>query len=211
MPVPETTQTRPLLYSFRRCPYAIRARMALFYADVKVQLQEVSLRDKPANMLAVSAKGTVPVLVLPGGQVLDESLAIMHWALDHADPGQWRQPGLADDTEALVASNDGRFKHWLDRYKYADRYPEQAPEHYRAECERYLQALEKRLQAHRFLQHDAPALADVALFPFIRQFCFVDQAWFKQAPYKALQRWLDYFLQSTTFKEVIHKNQSWTL
>ena len=211
MPAPTSSLPPPILYSFRRCPYAIRARMALRYAGIEVELREVSLRNKPEQMLAASAKGTVPVLVLPDGQVIDESLAMMHWALDHSDPGRWRVPELAATSDALIAQNDGPFKHWLDRYKYADRHPEHRPEHYRGECERLILPLEQRLHSHRFLHGEQPALADVALFPFIRQFCFVDPAWFETAPYSGLQAWLAYFLESPLFNEVMQKKPLWTL
>ena len=211
MPAPTSSLPLPILYSFRRCPYAIRARMALRYAGIEVELREVSLRNKPEQMLAASAKGTVPVLVLPDGQVIDESLAIMHWALDHSDPEQWRVPALAATSDGLIAQNDGPFKHWLDRYKYADRYPEHTAEHYRGECERLLQPLEKRLQSSRFLQGEQPVLADVALFPFIRQFCFVDPAWFEASAYGGLKAWLSYFLAAPLFNEVMQKKPLWTL
>ena len=114
----------PVLYSFRRCPYAIRARMALAVAGMAVELREVLLRDKPEAMLEVSAKGTVPVLQLPDGWVIDESLEVMDWALTQNDPEDWAD--TCADTEALIAYCDGPFKGWLDKYKYADRHPEQS-------------------------------------------------------------------------------------
>ena len=120
----------PVLYSFRRCPYAIRARMAICYAGVPVELREILLKNKPPGMLAASPKGTVPVLVLPDGRVLDESCDVMRWALAIHDPDNWMDPALSREASRLIAENDGSFKTHLDHYKYADRYPEQTPVHY---------------------------------------------------------------------------------
>jgi glutathione S-transferase len=134
-----TTETRPVvpvLYSFRRCPYAIRARIAIHYSGFKVLLREVVLRNKPPSLLSYSPKGTVPVLILPGGQVIDESYEIMVFSLQHNDPDNWLEKSDALSramAQELIAQNDGEFKFWLDRYKYSDRYPEQSAEYYRAQ------------------------------------------------------------------------------
>ncbi|WP_461482584.1 glutathione S-transferase [Porticoccus sp.] len=199
----------PILYSFRRCPYAIRARMALHYAAVPVALREVLLKDKPQAMLSVSAKGTVPVLVLPEGSVLDESCDVMRWALARNDPDHWWDDALAGQIEQLVQQNDVVFKPLLDRYKYADRYPEYSVGHYRAEGERFLQELEARLQQSRFLLGDSLGFADVALLPFIRQFALVDRDWFDAAPYPRLQAWLQALLASEWFLGVMAKYPPW--
>ncbi|WP_421523011.1 glutathione S-transferase [Pseudomonas yamanorum] len=186
-----------VLYSFRRCPYAMRARMALRYSGVAVQIIEVSLKAKPAEMLALSPKGTVPVLSVDG-RVIDESLAIMGWALAQSDPEGWL---LEDDgaTQALIEENDQGFKYQLDRYKYAERYPEQPMEQYRAEGEVFLSKLEGLLAQREYLLAGHLSLADVALAPFVRQFAHVDREWFGRAPYPRLQAWLQRFLESPLF------------
>ncbi len=192
-----------VLYSFRRCPYAMRARMALRYSGVALQIIEVSLKAKPAEMLALSPKGTVPVLSVDG-RVIDESLAIMRWALAQNDPEGWL---LGDDeaTQALIEENDQGFKHQLNRYKYAERYPEQPMEHYRAEGEVFLVKLEGLLTEREYLLAGHLSLADVALAPFVRQFAHVDREWFGRAPYPRLQAWLQRFLESPLFIAVMAK------
>lgn len=192
-----------LLYSFRRCPYAMRARLALRYSGVCVRIIEVSLKAKPAEMLALSPKGTVPVLSV-NGEVIDESLAIMQWALAQHDPDNWRLQG-DPSVLALIDENDQGFKYHLDRYKYAERYPEHPMEHYRAEGEVFLQKLEGLLADRAYLLAHHPSLADMALAPFVRQFAHVDRDWFARAPYPRLQRWLEAFLQSPLFIGVMAK------
>ncbi|QQD57232.1 glutathione S-transferase [Pseudomonas fluorescens BBc6R8] len=192
-----------VLYSFRRCPYAMRARMALRYSGLAVQIIEVSLKAKPAEMLALSPKGTVPVLSVDG-RVIDESLAIMRWALAQNDPEGWL---LGDDraTQALIEENDQGFKHQLNRYKYAERYPEYPMEHYRAEGEVFLMRLEGLLAEREYLLAGHLSLADVALAPFVRQFAHVDREWFGRAPYPRLRAWLQRFLESPLFIAVMAK------
>ena len=194
----------PILYSYRRCPYAMRARMALSYAGVMVDIREISLKDKPAHMLQVSPKGTVPVLVFPEGQVIDESLEIMSWALRQKDVDGWLK---ADDLQMqqLIAENDGQFKQNLDRYKYAIRFPEHAAEYYRTQGEEFLAKLELRLHQTSFLIGDAISLADIAIFPFVRQFAAVDNAWFESTDYLKLKIWLKYMVESALFKRVMKK------
>ncbi len=195
--------SQALLYSFRRCPYAMRARLALRYSGATVQIVEVSLKAKPAEMLALSPKGTVPVLSVEG-RVIEESLAIMQWALAQHDPEDWLLGGDPSALE-LIAENDGAFKHHLNRYKYAERYPEQPMEHYRAEGEVFLQKLEGLLAGREFLLADHLSLADVALAPFVRQFAHVDREWFASTPYRRLQAWLQRFLESPLFIAVMAK------
>ncbi|MGY1490489.1 glutathione S-transferase [Methylobacillus pratensis] len=198
--------TQPILYSYRRCPYAMRARMALHYAGIAVDIREIALKAKPAHMLQVSPKGTVPVLVLPDGAVIDESLDIMRWALQQHDPEDWLgNPALLARAESLIAENDGAFKRALDRYKYAIRFPEQPPEAYRGQGEAFLQQLESRLQQQSYLLGDHAGLADVAIFPFVRQFSMVDPAWFEAAPYPRLRAWLQAWLASVRFAAVMQK------
>ncbi|MBD8095027.1 glutathione S-transferase [Pseudomonas fluorescens] len=192
-----------LLYSFRRCPYAMRARLALRYSGVPVQIIEVSLKAKPAEMLTLSPKGTVPVLCV-NGRVIEESLEIMQWALAQHDPDNWSLQG-DPRVQALIAENDQVFKHHLNRYKYAERYPEQPMEHYRAEGEEFLQKLDTLLAGRDFLLAEHLSLADVALAPFVRQFAHVDREWFACTPYHRLQAWLQRFLESPLFVAVMAK------
>jgi len=199
----------PILYSFRRCPYAIRARMALHYAGVQVELREILLRDKPASMLAASTKGTVPVLILPEGTVLDESYDVMHWAIEQYDPDGWWSDSVEAEISGLIQENDGKFKTHLDHYKYFDRYPEQSMEYYRSQAEIFLAVLEKKLTTGRYFLGNSISIADVAIFPFVRQFSFVDKDWFDGAPYPNLQSWLDNFLGSDLFLSVMGKHAVW--
>ncbi|MCU1752242.1 glutathione S-transferase [Pseudomonas sp. 6D_7.1_Bac1] len=198
----------PTLYSFRRCPYAMRARMALRYSAVPLDIVEVSLKAKPPEMLALSSKGTVPVLSLEG-RVIEESLEIMQWALEQNDPQDWLlkdDPVAQQRGAALIEENDQVFKLHLNCYKYAERYPEHPMEHYRAEGEVFLRKLDELLQQQAFLVEDHLSLADIALAPFIRQFAHVDRDWFAQTPYRHLQAWLQSILESALFSAVMAKH-----
>jgi glutathione S-transferase len=190
----------PILYSFRRCPYAIRARMALKYSGIAVEIREVKLNNKPQQMLDYSPKGTVPVLIT-NGEVIDESLDIMLWAISQHDPNNWQVEGF----EQLIDQNDNVFKKHLDQYKYFIRYPEHSKEYYRQQGEIFLQQLEQRLEKHKYLLCEQITIADVAIFPFIRQYAHVDKQWFDQTPYQQLQTWLNEFLQSDLFHAVMKK------
>lgn len=191
----------PKFFSFRRCPYAIRARLALAISGVAVDTVEVSLRDKPAALVAASAKATVPVLVLADGQVLDESLDIMRWALEQNDPEDW----LSGTDAALIATNDGAFKQLLDAYKYAD--PE-ARDDARDAAVALLGPLEARLADRANLAGHRRTLVDMALLPFVRQFAMVDRAWFDACPLPHLQRWLARHLASPLFESVMARASS---
>lgn len=201
--------TLPILYSFRRCPFAIRARMALHYAGVTLELREVLLRNKPPAMLLASAKATVPVLVLPDGRVIDESVDIMRWALESNDPDDWWRNELTKASLALIHQCDFEFKTHLDHYKYADRHPEKPAMFYREQAEGFLAGLEQKLTQNRFLLDDHLTFTDVAIFPFIRQFAMVDKTWFDQAPYPGLQFWLQSLLDSVLFTNVMTKYPPW--
>ena len=193
----------PQLYSFRRCPYAMRARLAVAVAEVPVVLREILLCDKPQAMLALSPKGTVPVLRLPSGEVIDESRAVMDWALAQNDPLHW----LANKDEALIDLFDTDFKHHLDRYKYATRYPEEAVDvgEQRDHCAQLLQPLEARL-THGWLGGAAPAYTDVALLPFVRQFRIADKLWFDEhLDLPKVRAWVLRFLDWPSFLRVMQK------
>jgi glutathione S-transferase len=194
----------PILYSYRRCPYAMRARMAIWAANIQVEVREISLREKPAHLLRISPKGTVPVLQLPDGTVLEQSLDIMHWALAQNDPQGWLN-AEPEAVNALITINDGDFKKALDRYKYPDRYPEHTQAFYREQGEEFLQRLETALVQHDYLLGDKPTMADVAIFPFIRQFAAVDAEWFASSAYPKLRVWIEGWLQSPLFEKVMQK------
>lgn len=183
--------------------------MALSYADVTVEHREVVLRNKPQAMLEIAAKGTVPVLALPDGRVLDESLDIMYWALAQKDKQHWLDRRQLSKMQKLIARNDGKFKYYLDRYKYADRYPEYSRVYYRQQSEYFLATLENCLTASPYLVAQTARLADVAIMPFIRQFAQVDRSWFAESPYQALNRWLNHWLQSELFLSVMQKYPPW--
>ncbi|TGX55116.1 glutathione S-transferase [Sphingomonas gei] len=200
-----TRLTEPVLYSFRRCPYAMRARMALAVSETRCEIREVQLRDKPAEMLAASPKGTVPVLVLPDGRVIDESLDIMRWALGGNDPEGW----LAGDDSALIAANDGPFKQHLDHYKYPDRHASDPAEH-RALGLGMLRTLEARLAAGAYLRGERRSLTDAAIMPFVRQFAAVGRDWFDAQPLPGVQRWLGEQIASPLFAVVMVQRPQWS-
>lgn len=196
-----------ILYSYRRCPYAMRARMALRYSNIEVEIREISLKEKPASMIAVSPKSTVPVLVLASGQVIEQSLDIMNWALEKSDVDHWNiQSALQEE---LILANDDSFKKALDKYKYAIRFPEHPAEVYRAQGEEFLKRLESLLEQNTYLLRSSISKADIAIFPFVRQFSMVDEAWFETAHYPALKIWLGALLNSQLFNDVMHKYPLW--
>lgn len=201
------------LYSFRRCPYAMRARLAIVLAELKVELREIVLKNKPAQMLAISPKGTVPVLELvetdgSSRRVIEESRDILQWALEQHDPQAVLDVEPAS-AQALIEQNDNEFKHWLDRYKYSDRYPELSQLEYRERGEVFLQVLETLLAKHRYLLGDTISSADIGIMPFVRQFAHVDQEVFYQLPYPYLQQWLRDWLQHPAFQQVMVKLPAW--
>lgn len=224
----------PILYSFRRCPFAMRARLALAVSRTRCELREVVLRDKPEELLQASAKGTVPVLVLPSpaaaaadgpapgapageaagqgaGKVLEHSLDIMLWALRRNDPEQWLSPsaGTLDDMLAWIGECDGPFKQHLDHYKYPERYPGTDHLAHRTLAEPFLQRLDERLSRTPYLFGSHAALADRAIAPFVRQFAHTDKEWFAAQPWPALQAWLAGFLDSALFERVMQKYPAW--
>ena len=197
------------LYSFRRCPYAMRARLGLLFAELSVELREITLKNKPASMLAISPKGTVPVLQLIDETVIEESREIMIWALKHNDPQGLLNSDTFDQANALIDKNDNEFKYWLDRYKYADRHTEMTETEYRQKGEMFLKNLEQLLIKNTFLLADSATIADIAIMPFVRQFAHVDREVFQSLPYSNLQRWLKYWLNHPLFVITMTKYQPW--
>lgn len=197
----------PVLYSFRRCPYAIRARLALIYAGINVELREVQLQNKPVELLELSPKATVPVLQLPD-EVLTESLDIMLWALRQHDPEDWLR-GDVQKAQDLIARNDGEFKYYLDRYKYPEREPDHPQTYFREQAELFLNALEGCLSVQEYLCAEYFTLADAAILPFIRQFAAVDAEWFIHSKFEQVRNWLDRSLQSSLFAKGLQKYPVW--
>ncbi|MCY6379595.1 glutathione S-transferase [Hoeflea prorocentri] len=203
--------TLPVFYSFRRCPYAMRARLALRSSGTAVELREVLLRDKAPEFLDASPSATVPTLVQGDGDVLDESLDIMLWALDGNDPEGWLTPetGSRDAMLALIEAMDGPFKESLDRYKYGTRYPGCDPLEERAKAAAILRGLEEQLQPGGYLFGGRISLADMAILPFIRQFANTDRAWFDGEDWPALRVWLERFETSERFAAIMDKYPKW--
>ena len=206
-----------ILYSFRRCPYAMRGRMALAISGLDYEHREIILRDKPASMLAYSPKGTVPVFITADGTVIDESIDVVHYALGQNDPEGWLT-GQDAASAQFMADNDGPFKHHLDRYKYASRYSDDAKRgdvdlSHRADAETYIQKLEERLTTSPYLAGDTRSLADMTIFPFIRQFANTDINWWNgtegEPPYPAVHKWLMGLMGSDLFKQIMTKHPLW--
>lgn len=210
----------PVLYSYRRCPYAMRARMSIYLSGIQVEQREIVFWDKPESMLQASPKGTVPVLILPNGQVIDESRDIMLWAFQTAsnDAEKTQQACLdwlpsdalqIQQMNAWIDENDTVFKTWLDKYKYADRFPEQPQVVYRQAGEQFLQSIETALVSQPYLLGQSLSMTDIALFPFIRQFVNVDKVWFAQADYPNLKKGLDGLLTSDFFSAIMKNRPVW--
>jgi glutathione S-transferase len=200
----------PVLYSFRRCPYAMRARLALAISGQACELREVVLKAKPPELLAASPKASVPVLVLPGGEVIDQSLDIMHWALGHSDPGHWL-PTAPQSAQvlALIEDCEQTFKHHLDRYKYPGRYAGADAMVQRSSASAWLAGLAQQLQSTSWLFGPAPSLADMAIAPFVRQFAQTDPAWFAAQDWPVLRAWLNAIVGSALFDSVMRKYPPW--
>jgi glutathione S-transferase len=188
----------PILYSFRRCPYAMRARMALQVSGTACETREVKLSDKPAELVELSPKATVPVLVTSEGLVIDQSIDIMRWALGRHDPENW----LASANDPLIAANDGRFKFHLDRYKYPDRHQSDAIKH-RGAATQMLDALESRLSICTNLARPTRSMVDLAIMPFVRQFANTDRTYFDALPLPETRRWLADHIGSPLFKTIM--------
>jgi glutathione S-transferase len=187
----------------------MRARLGLLFADFQVELREIILKNKPAQMLAISPKGTVPVLQLFDGTVIEESREIMVWALRQQDPQRLLDVTVLDQANALIEQNDNEFKHWLDRYKYADRYLEMTQSEYRQRGEAFLQVLEELLTKNPYLLGDSTTIADIGIVPFVRQFAHVDRDVFYSLPYPNLHLWLQHWLEHSFFLQAMTKFRPW--
>lgn len=198
----------PILYSYRRCPYAMRARMALKYSGIEFEHREIELRNKPQSMLLASPKGTVPVLCV-NGLVIDQSIDIMRWALAQSDPAGWLN--VEDSlSQQWIEKNDGPFKLLLDQYKYPNRFPDlQQSDTLDSACKLMLEPLEVALQSNPYLMANHLSWVDVAIFPFIRQFSMVDLQKFEELPFPKTKQWLNQFLESELFQSVMQKYPSW--
>lgn len=193
--------SRPILYSFRRCPYAMRARLAIARANVQVELREVVLRDKPEHMIAMSPKATVPVLILPDGHIIDESFDVMDWAIGHE--------GASVDERGLVMACDAEFKPWLDRYKYPNKHEDYDRDETLKNAGAYLNKLEERLEKNTFLFGEERGFADIGIAPFVRQFAHVDRDWFLQSEWKNVIDWYSEFIEWDGFKLIMTKHPKW--
>ena len=201
-----------ILYSYRRCPFAMRARMALSYSQIPVEIREIALKEKPASMLSISPKGTVPVFHY-GELVIEQSLEIMKWAIAQYDPDVWCPTDLKPEIAYLIDMNDGPFKKLLDSYKYPERALSEGyqtrSEVLETAVELFVEPLNQRLARHQFLASNQLSLADIAIFPFIRQFSMVDQAWFANSGFDKLNKWLQHHLESPLFSGVMQKYPTW--
>lgn len=206
------SQELPILYSFRRCPYAMRARMALHYSEINCELREVSLKNKSDALINISPKATVPVMHLPDGTIIDESLDIIHYAISQNDPEGISNvsKNLQEQIDELIAINDSEFALLLRKYKYFEKHPEESQESYRKKIEaNFLTKYEMMLDGNKFL-FGKRSIADIAILPFIRQFAFVDEEWFFNSSYKNLINWLNMALESDVFENIIlAKHNPW--
>lgn len=202
----------PILYSLRRCPYAMRARLGLLLAKQPVLLRDVVMKNIPAELMAVSPKGTVPVLLLNDSSVIEESIDIMLWALKQNDPNNLLfsdQPNAFPEMLTLIDRNDNEFVASLENYKTAARYHDNSEAYHRQQCERFIDVIEQRLIGQDFLFGTRPSLADYALLPFIRQFSRVDRRWFLIAPYPNLQHWLTTHYKNPLYSKAMTQYPQW--
>ncbi len=200
----------PILYSFRRCPYAIRARMALFASGVELEIREVALKARPEELRAISPKATVPVVLLPDGKVIDESSDIVGWALGLNDPEEWLpKPEEEAETRRLISLCDGEFKDHLNRYKYDTRYEGVDRDAERGMAESFVAEIEARKQGSGFILRDRPSLVDISVFSLLRQFARADLEWFQSTPYPLVKAWLADWEQATLFRAVMKKLKPW--
>ena len=183
--------------------------MAIHISGQKCEIREVLLRDKPPSMLEYSAKGTVPVLILQDGKVIDESLDVIDWALNLNDPEDWQRSKYTKKTKELIKINDGEFKYHLDRYKYSKRYDNEDPEFHRKKCLKFIESVNNELNNSKYIFDDNISYADIVVLPFIRQFRIADIEWFDSLPYDNLKKWLSSFLDSSLLNSIMKKYDLW--
>ena len=201
----------PILYTFRRCPYAMRARFAIRSSKIKVEVREIKLQEKPSEFLKSSPKGTVPVLITKSGQVLEESLDIINWALNINDPDKWLRKGNLQEKEIknLLDELEIKFKTNLDKYKYPSRFSEIDPHLHRDKNLCFLEKLNSYLRNNKSLNCEHLTFLDYAVFPFIRQFRNVDQEWFDKLNFSLLNNWLNQIIDSEDFSSIMKKFKKW--
>lgn len=219
----EINMTLPILYSLRHCPFAMRARIAIFKSKQPIELRDVKLDNKPAAMLTASPKGTVPILVVSLSdnttQIIDESIDVMVWSLTQSDPDnlllassqtvEGETTNQLTELLAFIHIYDSEFKGCIERYKCAKRYHEPNLLERRQDCEVYIKDLEQRLSKHAYIFGESESLADIALLPFIRQFAKIERQWYVKADYPNVKRWLNAYLQSAMFNKVMTQNPIW--
>ncbi|CAH6922203.1 Glutathione S-transferase [Vibrio chagasii] len=202
----------PVLYSLRRCPYAMRGRMGIALSKQQVLLREIVTKDKPSELLASSPKGTVPVLVLSDGKVIEQSLDVMMWALHQNDPHDLLRssnPSLSEQIHQLIQQNDNEFIGHLEKYRASVRYRNDDIEQRRNLCEAFISELEAKLAHHDYFFGDSPSLADFAVMPFVSQFVRVEKKWFVQSEYQNVRRWLRSHLESKLYTQVMKQYPLW--
>ena len=202
----------PILYSFRRCPYAMRARLALYSSQIQCELREVHLSDKPSEMLEISEKATVPVLQLDSGLVIDESLDIMKWALSKSDPDglltEYSQ--FQYEVDELILLIDTKFKTHLDKYKYPNRYRGVEPVDHRTIGMEVLKGIEGYINNCSYIFGEKLSFADMAILPFVRQYRIADPEWFDNVmPLPFIKKWLEKFISNSIFDEIMIKTAVW--
>ena len=207
----ETNFKYPILYTFRRCPYAMRARFAIRSSNIVVEVREIKLQEKPSKFLKSSPKGTVPVLITNSGQVLEESLDIIYWALNKNDPHKWLAKGKLknQDVTKLLDDLENKFKPNLDKYKYPNRFSGVNRYLYRDKNLCFLKKLNSHLENNKSLNCEHLTLLDYAIFPFIRQFRNVDQEWFDKLNFSFLNKWINQILDSQDFSSIMNKFKKW--
>ena len=183
--------------------------MAIYTSQQKCEIREVLLKDKPPSMLGYSSKGTVPVLVLQSGNVIDESLDVIDWALDINDPYNWKRSKDSKKTKELIEINDGDFKFHLDRYKYSKRYENEDPNFHKEKCLTFIKMINEELKDSKYIYDNEISYIDISLLPFIRQFRIADNEWFDELPYKNLKNWLSNFLDSSLLNSIMKKYDLW--
>ena len=202
----------PILYSYRQCPYAMRARLALAVANIDYELREISLQDKPKSFLQLSPKGTVPVLCCPDGSVIDESLDILHWVFSQHDRERWMplQVNLRQEMENIIGKVSKEFSPYVYRYRFFEKFPEKSQQDYLSLCTQFLYKLDKRLTHSKFLLLQHPSYVDFAVLPFVYQFKLAANEVLNFSKYPNVARWLEAFESSKLIEHVMIEAPLWS-